>query len=160
MLLLIAAGLARPAVTSLGSLWGGAHSAVVIILDNSASMGMIDQDRVRFDTAAAAAGQILDQLTEGDQVALLVTCGPAFPDADKLDRTQDAVRQILGQCRVSYERADLAAKVRAGPGAAGQVGRPQQADLRAHRHAEALVGGVEDGERAERGRGEKPALTA
>ena len=42
VLLLIAAGLARPTVTSLGSLWGGASSAVVIILDNSASMGMID----------------------------------------------------------------------------------------------------------------------
>ncbi len=42
VLLLIAAGLARPAVTSLGALWGGAHSAVVVILDNSASMGMID----------------------------------------------------------------------------------------------------------------------
>ena len=111
VLLLIAAGLARPAVTSLGSLWGGAHSAAVIILDNSASMGLVDQDRVRFDTAAAAAAQILDQLTEGDQVALLVTCGPAFPDSDKLDRTQDTVRQVLAQCRVSYERANLALKV-------------------------------------------------
>jgi hypothetical protein len=112
VLLLIAGGLARPAVTSLSSLWGGAHSAAVIILDNSASMGMIDQDRVRFETAAAAAAQILDQLTEGDQVALLVTCGPAFPDSDKLDRTQDTVRQVLAQCRVSYERANLGAKVK------------------------------------------------
>ena len=66
---------------------------------------------MRFDTATAAAAQILDQLTEGDQVALLVTCGPAFPDADKLDRTQDTVRQMLAQCRVSYERADLGLKV-------------------------------------------------
>ncbi len=112
VLLLIAAGLARPAVTNLGALWGGTHSAVVIILDNSASMGLIDQDRVRLDTATAAAAQILDQWTEGDQVSLLVACGPVFPDSDKLDRTQDAARQILGQCRVSYQRADLGAKVR------------------------------------------------
>lgn len=111
VLLLIAAGLARPAVTSLGSLWGGAQSAVVIILDNSASMGLIDQDRVRFDTANAAASQILDQLTDGDQVALLVTCGPVFADSDKLDRTQDTVRQVLAQCRVSYERANLGLKI-------------------------------------------------
>ncbi len=72
------------------------------------SMGMIDGDRPRFETASAAAGQILDQLGEGDQAALLPTCGPAFPDAGRLARTQDPIRQMLGQCRVSYERADLA----------------------------------------------------
>lgn len=111
VLLLIAAGLARPAVTNLSSLWGGAQSAVVIILDNSASMGLIDSDRVRFDIASAAASQILDQLADGDQVALLPTCGPAFPDSDKLERTQDTVRQVLAQCRVSYERANLGLKI-------------------------------------------------
>ena len=112
MLLLIAAGLAKPAVTNLSSLWGGAHAAAVIILDNSASMGMIDQDRVRFETATAAAAQILEQLTDGDQVAILPTNGRAFPDSDKLDRSQETARQVLAQCRVSYERANLAAKVR------------------------------------------------
>jgi hypothetical protein len=111
LLLLIAAGLARPAITSLGALWGGAHSAVVIVLDNSGSMGLIDQDTARFDTATAAAAQILDQFIDGDQVALLVACGPKFSDGEKLERTQDNVRRILAQCRVSYERADLTAKV-------------------------------------------------
>ena len=71
VLLLVAVGLARPAMTNLGALWGGARTAVVIILDNSASMGMIDRDRVRLETAVAAAAQILDQLTDGDQAALL-----------------------------------------------------------------------------------------
>jgi hypothetical protein len=111
VLLLIAAGLARPTMTSLSALWGGAHCAAAIILDNSASMGMIDQDRVRFDTATAAAGQILEQLGDGDQAALLLTGGPTFAELGKLDRTQDSVRQILGQCRVSYQRADLAMKI-------------------------------------------------
>ena len=91
VLLLIALGLARPAVTRFGSLWGSAQTAAVIILDNSASMGSIDQDRPRLETAAAAALQILDQLGEGDQVALLPTCGPPLPEAGKLDRTQDSV---------------------------------------------------------------------
>jgi hypothetical protein len=111
VLLLIAAGLARPTMTSLSALWGGAHCAAAIVLDNSASMGMIDQDRVRFDTATAAAGQILDQLGDADQAALLLTGGPTFAELGKLDRTQDSVRQILGQCRVSYQRADLAMKI-------------------------------------------------
>ena len=74
-------------------------------------MGMIDGDQPRFRTAAAAAAQILDQLVDGDQVALLPTCGPAFPDSGKLARTQDSVRQMLGECRVSYERANLRLKL-------------------------------------------------
>ena len=111
VLLLVAVGLAKPAMTNLGTLWGGAQTAVVIILDNSASMGMIDRDRVRLETAAAAAAQILDQLTDGDQAALLPTCGPP-PGTGRLDRTQQSVRQILRQCRVSYERANLRLKLR------------------------------------------------
>ena len=39
------------------------------------------------ETATAAAGQILDQLGDGDQTALLPSCGPAIPGAGKLDRT-------------------------------------------------------------------------
>jgi hypothetical protein len=111
LLLLIAFGLAGPAVTNLGTLLGGASTAAVIILDNSASMGTIDQDRVRFETATAAATQILDQLGDGDQVALLLTGGPAFPSCEKLNSTQESARQALGQCRVSYERANLSRKL-------------------------------------------------
>ncbi len=111
VLLLLAAGLARPTVTRLGGLWGNAQTAAVIVLDNSASMGHHDGDRPRFETATAAAGQILDQLAEGDQVAVLPTCGPPFADAGRLHRNQDAVRQILRQCGVSYERASLSRKL-------------------------------------------------
>jgi len=112
VLLLIAFGLARPTLTSLKSLLGGgASSAVAIILDNSASMGTIDNDRMRFDTAVGAALQIMDDLHDGDRVALYLTGGPHFPELGKLDRTHEKVRQILNQCAVSYERADLAVKV-------------------------------------------------
>lgn len=112
LLLLVAAGLARPIATNFGTLWGDAGTAVVIVLDNSASMGMIDRDRLRLDTAIAAAVQILDQLDDGDRVALIPTCGPPFPDAGKMDRTQQSVRQILQQCQPSYERANLVLKLR------------------------------------------------
>ncbi|GEM_PF-602827 len=112
LLFLLAAALARPVLTSFGSLWGNAGTAVVIVLDNSASMGAIDRDRVRLDTAAAAATQILDQLDDGDRVALIPTCGPPFPNAGKMDGTQQSIRQILRQCRPSYERANLALMLR------------------------------------------------
>ena len=111
VLLLIAAGLARPTVTSFGTLWGNAGTAAVIVLDNSASMGMIDGIARASRRPRPRPRQILDQLGEGDQAALLPTCGPSFPDAGRLARTQDPIRQMLGQCRVSYERADLTAKL-------------------------------------------------
>jgi hypothetical protein len=108
VLLLIAAGLAKPTVSGLSSLWGGANSAAAIILDNSASMGTIDRDRPRFDTASAAAVQILDELKDGDEAALFLTGGPPYPELGKLFRTQEQIRQILTQSHVSYQRADLA----------------------------------------------------
>jgi hypothetical protein len=119
VLLLIALGLAKPTLTNLSSLWGGARTAVVVILDNSASMGMIDQGQVRFRTALHAAEQIMDELREGDQVALLLTGGPTPAEEGKLYSTQEKVRQILAQwvnapsktSGVSYERADLAGKL-------------------------------------------------
>jgi len=111
VLVLIALGLAKPTVTNLSSLWGGAGSAVAVVLDNSASMGTIDQGGLRFETARAAAQQILNELEDGDQVGLWLTGGPNFPEQGKLDRTQDKVRQMLDQASVSYERADLALKV-------------------------------------------------
>ena len=111
VLFLIAAGLAKPTVSSLSSLWGGANSAAAIILDNSAGMGMIDQDRPRFETASAAALQILDELKEGDEAALFITGGPPYPELAKLFRTHEQIRQILAQSHVSYQRADLAYEV-------------------------------------------------
>ncbi|MEN6450618.1 MAG: BatA domain-containing protein, partial [Thermoguttaceae bacterium] len=110
-LLLLAVALARPAVTSLGALWGNARTAVAIVLDNSASMGLIDNERARIDTAVAAATQVLDQLGDGDQVAILPCCGPPLADAGRLHRVQGPARQLLRQCRVSYERADLSLRL-------------------------------------------------
>ena len=111
VLVLIAAGLAGPTLTHLGALWGGARSAVVISLDNSASMGMVDQERVRFETATDAATQIMDELGPDDQVALMLTGGPKFPEQGRFDRTHEKVRQMLAQCSVSYQAADLGPKV-------------------------------------------------
>ena len=82
VLLLLALGLARPAISSLAVLWGrGQTTAIAIVLDNSASMAVTDSGRPRFETARQAAEQVLARLREGDQVALLPTGGPARPRA-------------------------------------------------------------------------------
>ena len=112
VLVLIAVGLAKPTLTSLAALMAGeARSAVAIILDNSASMGTVDEGRPRWETAVRATEQILDHLYAGDEVALFVTSGPQFPEAGKLDRTQEKVRQLLAQVQLTYEGADLSAAI-------------------------------------------------
>ena len=99
-------------MTSLSSLLGGsATSAVIIVLDNSASMALDDEGRPRFEAATRAAEKILDELREGDSVALVLTGGPVLPEQGKLFHTHETVREMLGKSRVSYERADLAAKL-------------------------------------------------
>jgi hypothetical protein len=45
-------------------------------------------------------------------VALLLACGPAAGEPGTLDRTQEPARQTLAQCRPTYGRADLAARLR------------------------------------------------
>ena len=112
VLVLIALGLARPTVTHLRVLLGSAPSAVVLLIDNSASMGAVDRQQSRFELAVGAASQILDELGPSDQVALLLTGGPPHPELGQLDSTQERIRQVLPQCRVSYEGADLGARIR------------------------------------------------
>jgi hypothetical protein len=111
-LALIAVGLAKPAISGLHALRGhGASTAVVLVLDNSGSMALLDAGQPRFETARRAAEQILDALHEGDAVALILTSGAPAPEQGRLFHTQETVRQALGQCRVSPEKADLAAKL-------------------------------------------------
>ena len=43
---------------------------------------------------------------------MLTTNGPSLPELDHLDSTQEKIRQVLPQCRVSHERADLGAQIR------------------------------------------------
>ncbi|MEO8495273.1 MAG: BatA and WFA domain-containing protein [Planctomycetota bacterium] len=113
-LLLIAIALAGPTISRLGNLLGRkATSAVVLVLDNSASMSTIDEGGNRWDAALRVSEQLLDQLSDGDSVALLLTCGPPRAELDRLYQNQEIVRQTLDECRVSSERADLALRLQA-----------------------------------------------
>ena len=111
VLLLIAIGLANPTIRNLSNLWGGAQTSAVIVLDNSASMGQADGDSSRLETAVAAAEKILDELGSGDNIAVIVPCGPTFPENGQLFTSQDKVRKVLRDTKVSYEKANLVAAV-------------------------------------------------
>lgn len=110
-LVLLALGLAGPTLRNARSLLGDGRAAVAIVLDNSASMALRDAGRPRWDSAKIAVEQILATLQPGDAVALLPTCGPPQPAAARWQADPATVRQLLDDCRVSYERADLAARV-------------------------------------------------
>ncbi len=112
VLVLIAIGLAEFRLTSFKSLWGRGESAAVIILDNSASMGVVDEGRVRFETALGAVQQILRELPEGSPVGLILTSGPPFPEAGKLHRFHAPILEILNQCGPTAEGADLGLRLR------------------------------------------------
>lgn len=111
VLILIAMGLARPTLTNLSRLWGGTNTAAAIILDNSASMGNVDQGGIRFETGRNAARQILDELAGNNQVSFALAAGPEQPSEGKLDRSQEQARQLLNAAEVTYEKADLGVEV-------------------------------------------------
>jgi hypothetical protein len=111
VLALIALGLANPTIRNLSNLWGGAQTSAVIIVDNSASMGMIDGTAPRIDTALTQAERILDELGNGDQIAVIIPCGVTFPENGQLFSSQDKVRKVLRDTKVSFEKANLGAAV-------------------------------------------------
>ncbi len=113
-LMLIGLALARPTLTHLRSLLGsGDATAVVLIVDNSASMGTVDVGGARWDAATEAARKIMDQLQPQDSLALLLTCGPPRPTLDRLYPNQEVILQTLAETRLSDERADIAAQIHA-----------------------------------------------
>ena len=153
VLLLLALGLARPVATNLGLIRGGGQTAVAIVLDNSASMGTIDQDRLRLETAAAAADanpRSARRRRSGGAAADLRTA----VGERRQTRPHAAIRPpnpatVPRQLRAGQPRAEAAASTKT----PGRFQRPEQADFRAYRHAAGVVGRRER-ERGE-GRGEK-----
>ncbi|MGL4595821.1 MAG: VWA domain-containing protein [Thermoguttaceae bacterium] len=109
--LLIAIGLANPTIRNLSHFWGGSQTSTVIILDNSASMGTIDGTSQRIEAALDSAEKILDQLGTGDNVGVIVTCGPSFPENAQLFSNQEKVRKILRDVKVFPEKAHLSVAV-------------------------------------------------
>jgi hypothetical protein len=90
---LLAVALARPVISSryanipTGGLTTGGPAAVVIILDDSASMGYEKDGKTRLDQAREVTLQILSSLKRGDQAALLIAGmreyqQPAPPNGD------------------------------------------------------------------------------
>ncbi len=107
---LIAVGLSRPILHRSALPFGPTtRKAIVIVLDNSASMGTTIESVSRFDRATQFAEQLLGELESGDAVALIATGGPQLGIDETLYTNHEVILQALGECSVSWERADLRA---------------------------------------------------
>src|SRR5437764_6216947 len=69
---LLAVALARPLVMPKSALAGGGSRAVVIVLDDSASMGYVEDGSTMLDRAKAAARTILDGLGRNDSASVVL----------------------------------------------------------------------------------------
>ncbi|MFH1700517.1 MAG: BatA domain-containing protein [Candidatus Zixiibacteriota bacterium] len=107
IILMVVFAFARPA-TKGGYMGSHASVSAVIIIDNSASMGLSVRDGVLFDLAIRRAQEILAQLGQTDEVAILTTTG------DNTDRVVDNIfgnseqsSRILDKISLTDMRADL-----------------------------------------------------
>lgn len=107
IILAIVLAFARPA-TKGGYLGSHASVSTVIIIDNSASMGLSVRDGVLFDLAVKRAQEILGQLGQSDEAAILATTGD-FTDgrADNIFGNPQQASRILDRISLTDLRADL-----------------------------------------------------
>jgi len=107
VLLLVALALARPFLAGAGSVLGGSQRYVVIVVDNSFSMGYADGSSRPFDEAVAAADRLLDTLNKGDVVSLIAVSDRARPLVHEPSLDIDAVRSELSRLPLSQGSTNL-----------------------------------------------------
>ena len=105
---LIALALARPFLTlglPLASI--RAKTDVVIVLDNSYSMGYQDVDGKWFDDAKSIATDVLKSLRHGDSAALILMSDIARPEFRQLTPDIESVIQTIQEAEVSYRGTNV-----------------------------------------------------
>jgi len=66
----------KPALRPSGLFSSGARTSAVIIIDNSFSMSPVDDGGSLFNKAKQAALNLLDSFNPGDEIRIILTCGP------------------------------------------------------------------------------------
>lgn len=89
IILMVVLAFARPATRG-GYLGSHATVSAVIVIDNSASMALSTRDGRLFDLAVKKARGILEQMGQGDEVALLAVCGDPISAGDQIPFTNPA----------------------------------------------------------------------
>jgi uncharacterized membrane protein len=99
-----------------GTVFSGQSRSVVLVLDNSASMGLEENGETMLDRAKTAAREVLDGLRPGDMASLVLAGrrarGPEVVFAEPTPQLGD-VRQALDQASLSSFGTDLSSAVKA-----------------------------------------------
>jgi len=112
IILLVVAAFARPAIRGGFATRMGAHAktSVVILLDNSYSMGYETKDGSLFDLAKRKAKRILGQLKEGDEASLILfSSQPMSVNSQPTRDFRNLVGYLDEEARLSAEKTDVGA---------------------------------------------------
>lgn len=105
---LIAFALARPFLTlGLPVASVRAKTDVVIVLDNSYSMGYQEVDGVRFEKAKTLATDILDTLRHGDSATLILMSDTPQPVFQQLTPDLESVIAAINNAEISYRTTNV-----------------------------------------------------
>jgi hypothetical protein len=105
LIILIVMAFARPALKgSVGSISAHARSTIVILLDDSPSMAVRDENGVLFRQATAATANLLSLVKEGDELHFLLLSG-ARHDVSFPPVTPASVKEELDKLSPSLETA-------------------------------------------------------
>ena len=108
LLLLLALALARPAMRSSSSkVLGQSKVTAVLLLDNSASMGMSDGVQTRFDKARKAAEQAIDSLPAGSAAAVFLASDTARPLIGEPTHDLNLARKMVREAQLSDRSSDV-----------------------------------------------------
>ncbi len=109
IILLVVAAFARPAIKGGFATKVGAHAktSVVILLDNSYSMGYDTKDGPVFKLAKAKAEQILAQLEEGDEASLILFASKPEPVTQQPTSDFKNLTKHLEETALSAEITDV-----------------------------------------------------
>lgn len=105
---------ARPALRS-SSVLPGAHAAAtaVILIDNSFSMTLRDDQGTRFTQAKQAALDIVEMLEENDEAYIIPMTDPKAAINAQPTRNREVLRQLVNGLGLNFRRADLDDALRA-----------------------------------------------
>lgn len=107
IILAVVMAFARPATRG-GYIGSHASVSAVILLDNSASMGLSVKDGRLFDLAVRKAKNVVAQMEQADEIAVITTVGEfSQPQKDRLFGNPASAQDIIDRIRLTDERADL-----------------------------------------------------
>ena len=108
MLALLALAVARPAMrTSTHDVFGQSKVTAVIVLDNSASMGVSDGVQTRFDKARKIAEQAVDALPSGSAAAVILASDIAKEVIKEPTHDLNLARKAVREATLSDRATDL-----------------------------------------------------